>query len=73
MGAFYLFPDISGLFGKSHNVNLNNSNDVAMFLIEEAHVATVSGSAFGTPECIRLSYAAADEILAEAARRIREA
>ncbi len=74
MGAFYLFPDISGLFGKSYNGKiLNNSDDVAMFLIEEAHVATVSGSAFGTPECIRLSYAAADEVLAEAARRIREA
>ena len=74
MGAFYLFPDISGLFGKSYNgKTLNNSDDVAMFLIEEAHVATVSGSAFGTPECIRLSYAAADEVLTEAARRIREA
>ena len=74
MGAFYLFPDISGLFGKTYNGNtLNNSEDVAMFLIEEAHVATVSGSAFGTPECIRLSYAASDEVLAEAARRIREA
>lgn len=74
MGAFYLFPDISGLFGKSYNgKTLNNSDDVAMFLIEEAHVATVSGSAFGTPECIRMSYAAADEVLAEAARRIREA
>lgn len=74
MGAFYLFPDISGLFGKSYNGKiLNNSDDVAMFLIEEAHVATVSGSAFGTPECIRLSYAAADEVLAEAARRIKEA
>ena len=74
MGAFYLFPDISGLFGKSFNgKTLNNSDDVAMFLIEEAHVATVSGSAFGTPECIRLSYAAADEVLAKAARRIREA
>ena len=74
MGAFYLFPDISGLFGKSYNgKTLNNSDDVAMFLIEEAHVATVSGSAFGTPECIRLSYAAADEVLAEAACRIREA
>lgn len=73
MGAFYLFPDISGLFGKSFNgKTLNNSDDVAMFLIEEAHVATVSGSAFGTPECIRLSYAAADEVLAKAARRIRE-
>ena len=74
MGTFYLFPDISGLFGKSHNgKTLNNSNDVSMFLIEEAHVATVSGSAFGTPECNRISYAAADEVLTEAARRIREA
>lgn len=74
MGAFYLFPDISGLFGKSYNgKTLSNSDDVAMFLIEEAHVATVSGSAFGTPDCIRISYAAADEVLAEAARRIREA
>ncbi|MBI49231.1 MAG: aspartate aminotransferase [Crocinitomicaceae bacterium] len=74
MGAFYLFPDISGLFGKSYNgKTLNNSDDVAMFLIEEAYVATVSGSAFGTPECIRLSYAASDKVLAEAASRIREA
>lgn len=74
MGAFYLFPDISGLFGKKAGDKvLNNSDDVAMYFLEEAHVATVSGSAFGTPECIRLSYAASDEVLAEAARRIREA
>lgn len=71
MGAFYLFPDISDLFGLSYNgKTLNNSEDVAMYLIEEAHVATVSGAAFGTPECIRISYAAADEVLAEAVRRI---
>jgi aspartate aminotransferase len=71
MGAFYLFPDISDLFGLSYNGRtLNNSEDVAMYLIEEAHVATVSGAAFGTPECIRISYAAADEVLAEAVRRI---
>jgi len=71
MGAFYLFPDISELFGLSYEGRtLNNSDDVAMFLIEEAHVATVSGAAFGTPECIRISYAAADEVLAEAVRRI---
>ena len=71
MGAFYLFPDISDLFGLSYEGRtLNNSDDVAMFLIEEAHVATVSGAAFGTPECIRISYAAADEVLAEAVRRI---
>lgn len=74
MGAFYLFPDVSGLFGKKAGDKvLNNSDDVAMYFLEEAHVATVSGSAFGTPECIRLSYAAADEVLAEAARRIKEA
>jgi len=74
MGAFYLFPDVSGLFGKSFNgKTINNADDVAMFLIEEAYVATVSGTAFGTPECIRISYAAADEVLAEAARRIKEA
>ena len=74
MGAFYLFPDISELFGKSFNgKSLDNSDDVAMFLIEEAHVATVSGAAFGTPECIRISYAAADEVLEEAVRRIKVA
>ena len=74
MGAFYLFPDVSGLFGKKAGDKvINNSDDVAMYFLEEAHVATVSGSAFGTPECIRLSYAAADDVLAEAARRIREA
>ena len=74
MGAFYLFPDVSELFGKSFNgKSLDNSDDVAMFLIEEAHVATVSGAAFGTPECIRISYAAADEDLEEAVRRIEAA
>lgn len=74
MGAFYLFPDVSELFGKSFNgKSLDNSDDVAMFLIEEAHVATVSGAAFGTPECIRISYAAADEVLEEAVRRIEAA
>ena len=74
MGAFYLFPDVSKLFGKSFNgKSLDNSDDVAMFLIEEAHVATVSGAAFGTPECIRISYAAADEVLEEAVRRIEAA
>ena len=74
MGAFYLFPDVSELFGKNFKgKSLENSNDVAMFLIEEAHVATVSGAAFGTPECIRISYAAADEVLEEAVRRIEVA
>ena len=74
MGAFYLFPDVSDLFGKSfEGRTINNANDVAMYLMEAAHVATVSGSAFGTPECIRLSYAAADDVLVEAARRINNA
>jgi aspartate aminotransferase len=74
MGAFYVFPDVSALFGKSFNgKRIENANDVAFFLLEEARVATVSGAAFGTPECIRLSYAAADDVLDEAVRRIDEA
>ena len=71
MGAFYVFPDVSALFGKSfQGKTLDNANDVAFYLLEEAKVASVSGAAFGTPECIRLSYAAADDVLAEAVRRI---
>ena len=71
MGAFYVFPDVSALFGKSFNgQTLNDANDVAFYLLEEAKVASVSGAAFGTPECIRLSYAAADDVLLEAVRRI---
>lgn len=71
MGAFYVFPDVSALFGKSfQGKTLENANDVAFYLLEEAKVASVSGAAFGTPECIRLSYAAADDVLAEAVRRI---
>ncbi len=71
MGAFYVFPDVSALFGKSFNgQTLNDANDVAFYLLEEAKVASVSGAAFGTPECIRLSYAAADDVLQEAVRRI---
>ena len=74
MGAFYLFPDVSSLFGKSHaGGTIANSSDFSMYLLEKAHVATVAGSAFGTPECIRLSYAASEEQLLEAARRIAEA
>ena len=74
MGAFYLFPDVSSLFGKSHaGGTIANSSDLSLFLLEKAHVATVAGSAFGTPECIRLSYAASEEQLLEAVRRIAEA
>ncbi|MDE0979094.1 MAG: pyridoxal phosphate-dependent aminotransferase [Flavobacteriales bacterium] len=74
MGAFYLFPDVSALFGKSHSEGtIANSSDFSMYLLDKAHVATVAGSAFGTPECIRLSYAASEEQLLEAVRRIAEA
>ncbi len=72
-GAFYLFPDVSYYFGKSYNGTvINNSADMAMWLLEEAHVAAVGGVAFGAPECLRLSYAAADDKLVEAFRRIKE-
>lgn len=75
MGAFYLFPDVSAWFGKTTESGsmLNSSSDVSMFLLEQAHVATVAGDAFGTPECIRLSYAASEEVLRESIRRIEEA
>ena len=74
MGAFYVFPDVSALFGKSfQDTTLKNADDVALYLLEEAKVASVSGAAFGTPECIRLSYAASDDVLAEAVRRIERA
>ena len=74
MGAFYVFPDVSALFGKTfEGKTLENSDDVAFFLLEQAQVASVSGAAFGTPECIRLSYAAADAVLEEAVSRIQKA
>lgn len=74
MGAFYLFPDVSELYGKSVGQRqINNAEDFAMYLLEEAHVATVGGGAFGTPECIRLSYAASEAQLQEAIRRISKA
>jgi Aspartate/tyrosine/aromatic aminotransferase len=72
-GAFYLFPECSYYFGKSYNgKTINDSNDLAMWLLEESHVACVGGGAFGAPDCIRFSYAAADEQLIEAMRRIKE-
>jgi aspartate aminotransferase len=74
MGAFYLFPDVSELYGKSFGQrHISNAEDFAMYLLEEAHVATVGGGAFGTPECIRLSYAASEAQLQEAIRRISKA
>ena len=73
-GAFYLFPKCSAYFGKKCGDRvINNSMDFAMFLLEEAHVATVGGDAFGSTECFRMSYATSDENIVEALRRIKEA
>ena len=73
-GAFYIFPDVSYFFGKSFNGKaVNNAEDFAMFILEEAHVSIVTGDAFGAPECIRLSYAASEETLLEAISRIKKA
>ncbi len=73
-GAFYLFPEIDELFGKSKNgKTIEDANDLCMYLLNEAGVALVSGEAFGNPKCLRISYAASDEDLREAARRIKEA
>ena len=71
-GAFYLFPDVSELFGKTFNgVTINTSDDLAMYLLEYALVACVSGESFGSPNCLRLSYAASEKELKEAFRRIK--
>jgi aspartate aminotransferase len=72
-GAFYIFPDISYYFGKKDGKEvIKNSNDLCMYLLNKAHVAVVSGAAFGNPECIRISYAASDKKLMKAAKRIKE-
>lgn len=72
-GAFYLFPDISSTFGKTYEGKLiENSDDLVQLLLEKAFVATVSGSAFGMDNCLRISYAASDEQLNEAMRRIQK-
>lgn len=73
-GAFYVFPDISYFFGKSDGVTtINDSNDLALYILSNAHVSTVSGAAFGSPNCIRLSYAASDEDLKTALAKMKEA
>jgi aspartate aminotransferase len=73
-GAFYVFPDISYFFGKTiKGKTINNANDFSLFLLEEANVATVTGDAFGAPNCIRISYAASEAILREAIKRIGKA
>lgn len=73
-GAFYFFPEVSSYYGKSYNgKKIENSTDMAFYLLNEANVATVMGSAFGDDSCIRLSYATSEELLVEACRRIKEA
>ncbi len=72
-GAFYIFPDISAFFGKTFKgKKVDNASDFAMLLLEEANVATVTGEAFGAPACIRMSYAASEDQLREAIRRIKD-
>ncbi len=73
-GAFYVFPDVSDFFGKTiKGYKIENAGDFSMFLLEVANVATVTGDAFGAPTCLRMSYAASEENLREAIRRIKEA
>jgi aspartate aminotransferase len=72
-GAFYVFPDVSNFFGKTFKgKTINNASDFSMLLLEEANVATVTGDAFGAPNCIRMSYAASESQLREAIKRIEE-
>ncbi|MBK6837622.1 MAG: pyridoxal phosphate-dependent aminotransferase [Bacteroidetes bacterium] len=72
-GAFYLFPDVSSYFGKSDGeIKINNASDLCMYLLHKGHVSLVTGDAFGEPNCVRFSYAAADEKVVEAVKRIRE-
>ncbi len=71
-GAFYVFPDVSYYFGKTiQGVTINNASDFSMCLLEHANVATVTGDAFGNPKCIRISYAASQEQIIEAVKRIK--
>jgi len=73
-GAFYVFPDVSYYFGKIiQGVTINNATEFSLFLLEHANVATVTGEAFGNPKCIRISYAASQEQIIEAIKRIKEA
>jgi len=73
-GAFYFFPEVSSYFGKSYgNYSINSSEDLCMYLLSDAHVSLVTGDAFGSPECVRLSYAASMDDLKEAIQRIKGA
>lgn len=73
-GAFYIFPDVSSFFGRTlRGKEIKNADDLSMYLLAEANVATVTGDAFGNPDCIRLSYATSDELLVKAFKQIKEA
>ena len=72
-GAFYFFPDVSSYFGKSDGTTtINNADDLCMYVLDEAHVALVTGAAFGAPNCVRISYAASEENLRSAISKIKE-
>ncbi|WP_430614201.1 pyridoxal phosphate-dependent aminotransferase [Flavobacterium sp. JP2137] len=72
-GAFYVFPDVSHYFGKTiQGIEVKNADDFSFLLLEKAHVATVTGEAFGNPNCIRLSYATSEDLLKEALKRIKD-
>ena len=73
-GAFYVFPDVSAFFGKTiDGVKIESASDFSLFILEKANVATVTGDAFGTPNCIRISYAASELTIREAIKRIKKA
>ncbi|MAN27843.1 MULTISPECIES: pyridoxal phosphate-dependent aminotransferase [Mesonia] len=73
-GAFYVFPNVSELFGKTFKgKKIENATDLSMYLLEEAQVATVTGEAFGNPDCIRISYAASEQEISQAIAQIKEA
>jgi aspartate aminotransferase len=73
-GAFYVMPDISSYFGKTDGeAKITNSDELALYLLDKAQVATIGGDAFGAPECLRISYATSDDLLIEAVKRIKGA
>jgi aspartate aminotransferase len=72
-GAFYIFPDVSSFFGKSDGeTKVKNADDLAIYILNKANVSVVTGSAFGAPNCIRISYAASDDDLKEAMKRLKK-
>ena len=72
-GAFYIFPDVSYYFGKKfNNKTIDNTTELCLYLLNQAHVACVAGDAFGNPECIRISYATSEEKIIEAMKRIKK-